>query len=113
MLADVARDRSNAAAGGRARRRRAIRCWRASGRSTVRGAAVSRSSTPTRATPCSASRPAPPLARLRPTGRDDEVEILWWRHGRWGAIGDFGGLRMPLDDALGHIADDPLFWSGA
>ena len=32
-----------------------------------------------------------PLARLRPTGRDDEVEILWWRRGRWGAIGDFGG----------------------
>src|SRR3954447_21590072 len=54
-----------------------------------------------------------PRARLRPTGRDDEVEILWWRRGRWGAIGDFGGLRMPLDDALGHIADDPLFWSGA
>jgi len=54
-----------------------------------------------------------PLARLRQTGRDDEVEILWWRRGRWGAIGDFGGLRMPLDDALAHIADDPLFWSGA
>ena len=27
-----------------------------------------------------------PLARLRPTGKDDEVEILWWRHGRWVSI---------------------------
>lgn len=23
------------------------------------------------------------IARLRPTGNGDEVEILWWRHGRW------------------------------
>ena len=54
-----------------------------------------------------------PIARLRPTGNNDEVEILWWRHGRWGSIGDFGGLVMPLDQALDHIASDPLFWSQA
>ena len=54
-----------------------------------------------------------PIARLRPTGSDDEVEILWWRHDRWGSIGDFGGLIMPLDQALDPIASDPLFWSQA
>lgn len=52
-----------------------------------------------------------PIARLRPTGRGDEVEILWWHRGRWGSIGDFGGLKMPLDNALDHIAKDPLFRS--
>lgn len=52
-----------------------------------------------------------PIARLRPTGTGDEVEILWRRRGRWGAIGDFGGLAMTLDKALDHIARDPLFWS--
>ena len=52
-----------------------------------------------------------PIARLRPTGRGDEVEILWWHRGRWGSIGDFGGLKMPLDKALDHIAKDPLFRS--
>jgi hypothetical protein len=54
-----------------------------------------------------------PIARLRPTGRGDEVEILWWRRGRWATIGDFGGLTMPLDKALTHITREPLFWSGA
>jgi hypothetical protein len=49
-----------------------------------------------------------PIARLRPTGRGDEVEILWWHRRRWGSIGDFGGLIMPLDKALEHIASDPL-----
>jgi hypothetical protein len=39
------------------------------------------------------------IARLRPTGNNDKVEILWWRHDRWASIGDFGGLLMPLDQA--------------
>jgi hypothetical protein len=51
-----------------------------------------------------------PIARLRPTGRADEVEILWWRGDRWGRIGDFGGSILPLDEALDYIADEPLFW---
>ena len=50
-----------------------------------------------------------PIARLRPTGRADEVEILWWRGDRWGRIGDFGGLILPLDEALNYIANEPLF----
>jgi len=50
-----------------------------------------------------------PIARLRPTGSDDEVEILWWRHGRWGSIGDFGGggfteLTLGLPEGPGRGA---------
>ena len=52
-----------------------------------------------------------PIARLRPTGQDDAVEVLWWRRGRWAAIGDFGGVILPLDQALDYIANEPLFWS--
>lgn len=54
-----------------------------------------------------------PVARLRPTGQDDEVEVLWWsHHERWEPVGDFGSLVLPLDEALQYIADDPVgcFW---
>jgi hypothetical protein len=54
-----------------------------------------------------------PLARLRPTGADDRVEVLYWGYReRWEPIGDFGGIRMPLDEALVYIAEDPMgcFW---
>jgi hypothetical protein len=59
------------------------------------------------------ARTGVPVARLRPTGATDQVEILWWRRGKWGTIGDFGGLTLPLDKALDHIANEPLFWSSA
>lgn len=54
-----------------------------------------------------------PIARLRPTGEDDDVEVLWWSHrGRWEQIGDFGGVVLPLDEALEYVAEDPMgvFW---
>lgn len=54
-----------------------------------------------------------PIARLRPTGQGDAVEVLWWRRGRWATIGDFGGVILPLDRALDYIANEPLFWSQA
>jgi hypothetical protein len=38
-----------------------------------------------------------PVARLRPTGEGDEVQVLWWRGQAWTAPGDFGPLIMPLD----------------
>jgi hypothetical protein len=52
-----------------------------------------------------------PVARLRPTGKGDQVEVMWWR-GRWEQIGDFGPFVMPLDEALEYIARDPMgcFW---
>ncbi|MBM4069901.1 MAG: DUF3024 domain-containing protein [Planctomycetes bacterium] len=54
-----------------------------------------------------------PIARLRPTGKDDQVEVMWWSHrDKWDQIGDFGPMVMPLDEALDYVARDPMgcFW---
>ncbi len=54
-----------------------------------------------------------PLARLRPTGDSDKVQVLWWNGQRWGASGPFGIATMTLDPALNYIASDPTFWVNA
>ena len=54
-----------------------------------------------------------PIARLRPTGEGDEVQVLWWRGQAWTALGDFGPLIMPLDQALEFIATKDFFWINA
>jgi hypothetical protein len=54
-----------------------------------------------------------PIARLRPTGKDDLVEVMWWSHrDKWEQIGEFGGIVLPLEQALKYIAKDPMgiFW---
>ena len=54
-----------------------------------------------------------PVARLRPTGTGDKVEVMWWSHrDKWEQIGDFGPMTMALDEALEYIAKDPMgiFW---
>lgn len=53
-----------------------------------------------------------PVARLRPTARNDGVEILYWsaRKERWAAAGPFGRTILPLDDALHFIAHEDIFW---
>jgi hypothetical protein len=51
-----------------------------------------------------------PIARLRPTGAGDRVEILWWRRERWGPFGPFGRTVLPLNDALTLIVSEPVFW---
>ena len=54
-----------------------------------------------------------PIARLRPTSKGDQVEVLWWSHrDKWEQIGDFGPLLMSLDEALMYIAKNTLgcFW---
>jgi hypothetical protein len=54
-----------------------------------------------------------PVTRLRPTGKGDSVEVMWWSHrDRWDEIGDFGPMVMPLDQALKYVAEDPMgcFW---
>ena len=51
-----------------------------------------------------------PVARLRPTGEADKVEVLWWNGQRWGASGPFGIATMPLDKALDYVASEPSFW---
>jgi hypothetical protein len=54
-----------------------------------------------------------PIARLRPTGKGNQVEVMWWSHReKWDEIGDFGPMTMLLDEALDYIARDPMgiFW---
>jgi hypothetical protein len=51
-----------------------------------------------------------PIARLRPTGDGDKVQVLWWNGQRWGAAGPFGIATMPLDQALDYVASEPAFW---
>jgi hypothetical protein len=53
------------------------------------------------------------VARLRPTGMGDDVEVLWWRRERWAPFGAFGRLVLPLDQALDCIASEPAFWRHA
>lgn len=49
-----------------------------------------------------------PIARLRPTDDGSKVEVLWRSHrDKWESIGDFGGVCLPLDEALDFVAKDP------
>ena len=52
------------------------------------------------------------VARLRPTGSDDRFEVLYWSlwKERWAPTGPFGHTVLPIDDALGFIAYDNIFW---
>jgi hypothetical protein len=58
-------------------------------------------------------RTGTPLARLRPTGDRDTMQVLWWNGQRWGASGPFGIATMTLDRALDYIASEPTFWINA
>ena len=54
-----------------------------------------------------------PVARLRPAGKADRVEVMWWSHrDKWEQIGDFGPMVMPLEEALAYVSRDPMgiFW---
>jgi hypothetical protein len=51
-----------------------------------------------------------PVARLRPTGQGDRVQVLWRRREAWDNPGPFGREVMPLDEALAFIAAEGFFW---
>ena len=53
------------------------------------------------------------VARLRPTGKSDDVQVLWWRRDGWATPGDFGPVIMPLNEALDFVATESFFWIGA
>ena len=50
------------------------------------------------------------VARVRPTGEGDRVQVLCWRREAWGNPGPFGREVMPLDDALEFVATEGFFW---
>ena len=54
-----------------------------------------------------------PVARLRPTGQADRVEVLYWSlwKERWTKAGPFGRTILPIDDALRFIASEDIFWA--
>ena len=53
------------------------------------------------------------IARLRPTGKADDVQVLWWRREAWATPGDFGPVIMPLAEALHLVAAESFFWTSA
>src|SRR6478672_6063439 len=53
------------------------------------------------------------VARLRPTGANDDVQVLWWRGTGWATPGDFGPLIMPLNQAHNFVTTESFFWIGA
>jgi hypothetical protein len=54
-----------------------------------------------------------PVTRLRPTGQDDRVEVLYWSlwKERWTKAGPFGRTALPLEQALEFIAVQDIFWA--
>jgi hypothetical protein len=54
-----------------------------------------------------------PIARLRPTGQNDRVEVLYWSlwKERWTSVGPFGRTILPIDEALRFIASEDIFWA--
>jgi hypothetical protein len=86
-------------------------CSRASRRSTERAAAGSWKAA--RGYSLFSARTGTPIARLRPTGGTDQVQVLWWNGERWRASGPFGIATLPLDQALDYIAAEPAFWIDA
>ena len=58
-------------------------------------------------------RTGAPLARLKPTGNADTVQVLWWNGQHWAAPSPFGIATMPLDAAPDHIGSEPHFWINA
>jgi hypothetical protein len=54
-----------------------------------------------------------PIARLRPLGRDDLYEILYWSlwKERWAPFGPFGRTALPIEQALRVIAEASIFWA--
>ena len=53
------------------------------------------------------------VARLRPTGQDDRVEVFYWSlwKERWSNAGPFGRTVLPIHDALRFIASEDIFWA--
>ena len=87
-----------------------MRCLSGSRRSTAPAGARSSRARSLEGYSLLSARTGVPIARLRPTGKGDKVQVLWWNGERWAASGPFGVVTMPLDDALDYVAHEPAFW---
>ena len=55
-----------------------------------------------------------PIARLNPSGTDDEMRIRFWSYRvHWKDVGNFGGIILALEEALDEIATNEIFWTWA
>lgn len=53
------------------------------------------------------------VARLRSTGQDDRVEVLYWSlwKERWTRAGPLGRAALSIDRALEFIVAEDIFWT--
>ena len=55
-----------------------------------------------------------PIARLNPTGSNDDMRIRFWSYRkRRQDVGDLGEIILPLEQALEEIATNEVFWTWA
>jgi hypothetical protein len=48
-----------------------------------------------------------PISRFVQNGERGCVEVMWYSHrDKWDHIGDFGGMVMPLEEALEYVVSD-------
>lgn len=54
-----------------------------------------------------------PIARLRPIGQDDRVEVLYWSLWKesWTRGGPLGRATFSIERALEFIAAEDIFWT--
>ena len=53
-----------------------------------------------------------PVSSLLMGPTDDEMRINFWSYrGHWKDVGDFGGIILPLEEALDEIATNEIFWT--
>jgi hypothetical protein len=55
-----------------------------------------------------------PIARLRPIGRDDLVDIQYWSLSKeqWVPFGPFGRMAARVEQTASIIAEATTFWTG-
>ena len=56
-------------------------------------------------------RTSDPIARLRPIADTDRFELFYWSNteGRWRTFGDFGRMKLMLEDAREIVENDPMY----
>jgi len=56
-------------------------------------------------------RTSDPIARLRPIPNTDRFELFYWSNteGRWRTFGNFGRMKLTLEDAREIVENDPMY----
>jgi hypothetical protein len=56
-------------------------------------------------------RNSDPVARLHPIPDTDRFELFYWSNtkGRWQTFGNFGRMKLTLEDAREIVENDPIY----